>query len=316
MHPEAERDVEHDGPVFDQQISVARAPVNDARLVARLGAGGDDAIVGARFVVSRRRGGNRAERRDLRVLLREALRGLGGREAREADFVAGAKLPHLPQLGLRDGGRADEPAERGTIGSENDRHVAGEIDSADSIGIVVNVARMQPGLAAVGARPAGLGSDEADSGRIGVVVDLPLGGEEGIDIVGGEKIRRAVRAVQHADLPAMGQTRFERGGKGAQARRGGVGGADMQHVARSQRAPAVAAKFAEGKGRAAAEIFGNIDAAAHGDIGADAGPRHATELQHLPGLDGDRCPIGDRFAVERSRELGAGETYESVGVEF
>ena len=105
------------------------------------------------------------KRRDLCVLLRQAQRGLRWREAREADFVAGAKLAHLPQLGLRDGGGADEAAERRAVGAEDHRHVAGEIDGADGVRIVVDVARMEPGFATVFARPDGLRADEADAGR-------------------------------------------------------------------------------------------------------------------------------------------------------
>ena len=73
-------------------------------------------------------------------------------------------------------------------------------------------------------------------------------------------------------------------------------------LVRSER-PAVAAKLAEREGRAAAEIIGHIDAAAHGDIGARAGAGHAAEFQNLSGLDGKRLPIGHGLAVERRDEL-------------
>jgi hypothetical protein len=69
---------------------------------------------------------------------------------------------------------------------------------------------MEARFAAIRARPFGLGSDQANAGRIGVVVDLPLRGEEGLDIIRREKIRGAVRTVEDADLPAMGQGRLER----------------------------------------------------------------------------------------------------------
>ena len=90
----------------------------------------------------------------------------------------------------------------------------------------------------------------------------------------------------------------------------------MQHIAGAERAPAMAAKLAEREGRAAAEIFRNIDAAAHGDIGACAGSSHAAELQHLPCLDGERLPIGHGLAVERRGELGAAKANTRVAVEF
>ena len=91
----------------------------------------------------------------------------------EADLVAGAELADLPELGVDDGGRTDEAAETGAIGTEDDGHVAGEIDRADGVGVVVNVGGVQAGFAAVFARPFGLGSDQADAGAVGVVVDLP-----------------------------------------------------------------------------------------------------------------------------------------------
>ena len=103
----------------------------------------------------------------------------------EADGVAGLELADFPELGVDDGGRADEAAEAGAIGAEDDGHVAGEIDGADGVGVVVNVGGVQAGFAAIAARPRGLGADEADAGAVGIVVDFPGGGEEGFDVVRG-----------------------------------------------------------------------------------------------------------------------------------
>ncbi len=102
-----------------------------------------------------------------------------------------------------DGGGADEAAQAGTVGAEDDRHVAGEIDRADGVGVVVDVGGVQAGFAAIASRPCGLRADEADAGAVGIVVDLPGGGEERLDVAGGEEIGRAVRAVEHADLPVV-----------------------------------------------------------------------------------------------------------------
>src|SRR6185312_11813965 len=113
----------------------------------------------------------------------------------------------------------------------------------------------------------------------------------GVDIVGREEIRCAVWAVEHADAPFMGETRLPSGGEGDRLARVRRHLADMQHVARLERAPTMAAEFAERKGGAAAEIFGNIDAAAHGDIGAHSWSRHIAELQHLPSPDSGSAPI-------------------------
>ena len=53
-----------------------------------------------------------------------------------------------------DGHRADEAAEARAVRPEDHRHVAGEVDAADGVGVVVDVGRMQAGFAAVAARPA------------------------------------------------------------------------------------------------------------------------------------------------------------------
>ena len=61
---------------------------------------------------------------------------------------------------------------------------------------------MQAGFAAVRARPRGLGPMRRTPVRLGVVVDLPRSREQRLDVLGREEIRRAVRAVEDADLPS------------------------------------------------------------------------------------------------------------------
>ena len=91
----------------------------------------------------------------------------------------GRKLPHFPELRLHHAGGADEAAEARAIRAEDDRHVAGEIDRADGVGVVVDVRRMQAGLAAVAPGPIRLRPDQAHAGAGGVVMHLPLRGEKG-----------------------------------------------------------------------------------------------------------------------------------------
>ena len=100
-----------------------------------------------------------------------------------------------------------KPPSEGPSGPEQDRHVAGEIDGADGIGVVVDVGGMQPGLAAIGARPGGLGADQADAGARGVVMHLIGRGEQRLDVRRPEEIRRAMRAVAHRELPVMREVR-------------------------------------------------------------------------------------------------------------
>ena len=85
-------------------------------------------------------------------------------------------------------GASEEAAQARAVGAEDDRHVAGEIHRADGIGVIVQVGRMQPRLAAVGARPLRLRADEADAGSSGIVVDFPFCGEKGVDVFIEEKI--------------------------------------------------------------------------------------------------------------------------------
>ena len=73
-------------------------------------------------------------------------------------------------------------------------------------------------------------------------MDFPGGGEEGVDVVRGEEIGGAVRAVEDADLPVVSQRRRQRFGVGRTLRRG-----DVQHIARPERGR-VAAEFAQDEG--------------------------------------------------------------------
>ena len=72
-----------------------------------------------------------------------------------------------------------------------------------------------------------------------------------------------------------------------------------------RRTPRMAAELAEGEGRAAAEIVRHVDAAAHGDISADAAAFHAVDLQHLRRLDRNGLPVGNRLAIETSLSSSA-----------
>ena len=96
----------------------------------------------------------------------------------------GRSCPIFHSSLVDDGHRADESAEARAVGPENHRHVAGEIDAADGVGVVVNVGRMQSRLAAVGARPLRLRTDQAHAGAARVVVHFPFGREERVDVFG------------------------------------------------------------------------------------------------------------------------------------
>ncbi len=181
LHLEAQHQVEHRRAELHQQVALAGAAHAQRRRAFADGRQFEqrsDGIVGARAARLRRRGWKRT-------------------------LVARAQLPDLPQLGVDDGDRADEAAEAGAIGPEDHRHVAGEVDAADGVGVVVDVGRMQSGLAAIGARPRGLRADQPHAGAAGVVVHFPFGVEERARCRRREEIRRAVRAVGDADLPGV-----------------------------------------------------------------------------------------------------------------
>ena len=82
----------------------------------------------------------------------------------EAHPVLGPQLAELPAVAGGDDRGAHEAAEARTVGPEDDRHVAGEVDRADGVGGVVDVRRMQAGVAAVGARPLRARTDQAHAG--------------------------------------------------------------------------------------------------------------------------------------------------------
>ncbi|MNO95003.1 hypothetical protein D3C76_866360 [compost metagenome] len=148
----------------------------------------------------------------------------------EAHLVSRLQLTQLPQVRLDHRHRADEAAKARAVRAEDDRHVAGEVHRADGVRVVVDVRRMQAGLAAAVAHPFRFRADQAHAGAAGVEVHFPVGGEEGLDIGRGEIFRRAVRAVDHADA-AQRRQRFAEFGGQAGAGFGVLQRLQMQHVA-------------------------------------------------------------------------------------
>ena len=92
-------------------------------------------------------------------------------------------------------GGADKSAQRRAVRPQDHRHIAGKIHGAKRVGVIVNIGRMHPRLAAVRARPGRFGADQANTGAAGVVVHLPAGRKKVRDILFGKKLRRAMRAV-------------------------------------------------------------------------------------------------------------------------
>ena len=97
----------------------------------------------------------------------------------------------------------DKPAQAGAVRTEDNRHVAGKVDCADGVGIVVNIGRMQAGLAAVCPGPFRFRSNQAHAGAAGVVMHLPGSGKESVDILWREKIGCTMWPVHHMQCPVL-----------------------------------------------------------------------------------------------------------------
>ncbi len=179
--------------------STARSPlraVGDLRRVTHGRSDGEHAVgrrVGASALRRARPGSSRAA-------------SVVARTRHEAHVVAGRELAELPPLVGRDRDRAHEAAEAGTVGPEQDRHVAGEVDRTHGVGRVVDVRRVQPGFAAVGPCPLGARADEAHAGARRVVVHLSSRRRRtSADAALGEEVGRAVWAVDDRELPGAGE---------------------------------------------------------------------------------------------------------------
>ena len=113
----------------------------------------------------------------------------------------------------------------------------------------MNIGRVHARFTTVTARPFGFWAHQTNTGAAGVVVHLPVGGEEHGHVVVGEKIRRAMGAVDHSQGPLFAQPGFE-----TFRDRHLAGGAaifrKVQHIPGAQGTTAVAAKLAQGKGAA------------------------------------------------------------------
>ena len=166
---------------------------------------------------------------------------------------------------------------------------------------------MQPGLPAIAAGPARLGADQAHAGAAGVVVHFPVGGVEGCDVFVGEEVRRAMRAVDDADVPVGGVLRLQ-GGRQCLAPFERTGGRrEPQHIAHAQRAAAMAAEAAERKGGAAAHVRGHIQPTLHGEVAALSSAFDAPQLQYAACRNEQGCPEGHGHVIERRLHRGTGE---------
>ncbi len=90
----------------------------------------------------------------------------------------------------------------------------------------------------------------------------------------------------------------------------------MENVARGQRPPPVAAEQTERERAAAAQVLRHVEAAAHGEVGAVAGPCHGAEDERAARRNVDGAKPGHRHAVEGRAHVGAGEDDRGGGAEL
>ncbi len=278
VDPGAQVQIQYQVAVFDQHVVVAGTPVGDVRVAVPAG---QDAVV----AVTRGDRPGQIHRAGGRL----------GPDRHERDRVARAQLAELPAIGADHGDRADEPAQAGSVRPEQDRGVAGEVERAHRIGVVVDVGRVQPGLAAVLAGPGRLGPDQTHAGTGRVEVHAVAGGVEGVDVFAGEELRGAVRSLGHRQFPVVFELRtlvgLDRSG------RVGLWRARAQDVAQTQRAPTMPAELAQGEGGGAAKIARNIETTGKGDIRTQAGYR-VPNFEDCPGRHRNRLPHRNFGAVD------------------
>ena len=197
-----------------------------------------------------------AQRATLGVL--DCVRG-GFRDRLQAHYVASAQLPQLPAVRFDDRGGAHETAQARAVRAKNYRHVAGEVDGAEGVGVVVDVGGVQASFAAVWPRPGWARADQPNAGAVRVVVDGPLGVEEGADVFGGEELLGAVRAHRHAQASAF--TPIGRRGRNVRWFERAI--AKPQHVADFEGASIEPADAAQGERRGRAHDGRHVQAAGH-----------------------------------------------------
>ena len=326
VNPQAQRQIQHVFAVLNQDVVISGLAINNGR---RRSAGWQRNQPGGRnaVTVGQRRHRKRGQRGGLqrfdaaiqRIFTRHRIFHADGVKT---DTIARLHLPHFPQLGFGDRHRADKTAKAGAIAGEDHREVTGEVDGPDGVFAVVHVGRVKPRLAAVGPCPARLRAHQAHAEAVGVVMNLPIAGKKCVNRFLGEKVRRAVRPVEHAnppDLPvAWDQRRRQRPGL-ANRRRRGAGGElrtrNRQLIGHLQRAPGVSAKLPQREGGAAAEILRHVETVAHRQIASTAG-LCAPERQRLPGPDRYRLPQRNGLTIKLRLAVGAGQSNQCIAVEM
>ena len=119
----------------------------------------------------------------------------------KSNRMTGGELAQFPELGTDHCGRAHKTTQAWTIGSQNHRHVTGEIDRSNGVGVVMDVARVQTRFSAVASCPSWFGANQSNPSAARVVVHLPACCPEHLHVLWGKEVRRTVRALQDSNVP-------------------------------------------------------------------------------------------------------------------
>ena len=196
----------------------------------------------------------------------------------------------------------DKPAKARAVGPKNDRHVAGEIDARrwrrrcrecwrDAGPLRRHPRAPSAASGRSGARPCGRCCSAPHTRPRTAIVD----------VVCREKIRRAMRAVENADLHRASSSGRALGTPSMTAETA-LGRRCAAHR-RFEGARRVAAEAAQREGRARAKIERRVEATADGEIGAHSGPVDSRRASAVwPARDvGTAEPVRNGAAIERRR---------------
>ena len=191
VRPEVQGDVEHMGAELNQEPLLAGPANDEVRLVPR----------GTRRMHHRilsggngRRGGEAVQIVDVGLVFPFKPGGMRFRDRDESDGIAGRELtPVSHRSALTTAAGQTKPPKLGPSGPKITGMSPVKSTLPEGVRCIVNVRRMQTGFAAVRPRPDGLRTGEPHAGAAGVVVHLPTGRQERLDIVFGKEVRGRVR---------------------------------------------------------------------------------------------------------------------------
>ncbi len=314
VHAEAQRQIGDGLPVLDDEVLIARPPVAHRWRESEVVGAGGRRILGEDRV--RKTGGVRARAdgpaaHHAAARLHRAALVTGP----QPHAVTGSQLPDLPAIADRDAERRREAPEARAVRADDDRGRPAHHDRSERVRRLGHVARIEAGVAAAVARPLWLRTAvlEAHAGAVGHRPDGPDRGEHGLQALGREDVRGAVRTVQDVQHPRVASVCAGRIGVrlGAvhDARVGHAAVADApdaQPVTGDERPPLMPTEPARDERRPRTEVLGDGEPAAERDVDARA-PHRPADVDERAGGDGDRLVGRSPLAVDGDRRVGTGD---------